>query len=667
MTILESLSDDRISHIYLYPTPKDVVLHYLDNNGTFPGRYAKVHVNRGSRTPPDVMEYKVGPLNVSFNDMSVTKLRQDGEIAYNRRPYETFESNILYNFMLPFLKNVSTLIEDSLDEGYSEHNVFPSFAFQPCWTISDRISNVVVVLNLEDARTLGLLPVSCVVHHPGTDTSLWYTSDWYYNSHGPYSDVEDMLSDYQSGSFSAIKLGTNYIHDKTREFELVRNESLPPRFQSDIPPPKTYEPRGPRYSITGHRVKWMGWDMEITSDPIRGPAIFDIHFLRERIAYEISLQDITLLYSAQSNGHGPIVLSDTFYHVGTYNNPIRNVDCPARSYVMNTTLFLVGTVMSEEALCIFEADGQTPLWRHGDKGLTDHYLVIRAALNLGNYDYIVEWNFHLDGSIRTLLTASGYLYGAFWKNKDTMTSGEDSFSPFGYRLGKYLQGPIHDHTYTFKVDLDVLGSKNSLETMTWKAGSSNEVFQNYLNISRPLYFLFNDTRYVTSEILDTETSFITDPKNPKFWTVVNEEKRNKWGSKRGYRIIPQTMFAEILHDHVMLKPWDQLKFHVAICQRKDSEPYATNSIYDVTHPDAQPISGFIKLDNENIRKEDLVILISNKFYHLPTTEDVPITIAAKTSFTLKPFNYFDRTPTFDLNARYSATDPYSSVPCYENL
>ena len=658
--------DDRLSHMYLFPVVKTDALNYLDNKMAFPGRFAKVHVYRPARDPPDVMEYKVGPLNVSFQNMTIEKLRNDGDIVFNRRPYDVLESRHLYEMITPEIKEIESLLYESFDGMNASKDTSADFSYQPTLDINDRTSNMVLFSNSGGPETLRLLPVSCTVHHPGTDVSTWYTADWYYLNQGPYQSAKDMQKAFDEKKLRKIKFPKMYRDAHKEEFLRVRNKSLPSRDLSDIPPPRTYEPEGPRYKVRGHTISWMGWAFEVSSNPVRGPALFDVRFQGERIAYEISLQDITLVYSSQTNGHGPPVLTDTFYLIGEYNRPLYDIDCPKRSSIINATSFLAGSPIEMNAICVFEADGQRPLWRHGSRGLADHFLVVRAPISVGNYDYVFEWNFYLDGRLKTQLTASGYLYGAFYDPDDPRVADDKSFTPFGYRLAEYLLGPIHDHTFSFKIDLDIYGTKNSFETVEWKAGSTMEAFRTESNISKkPGYILFNQTRSVNKEILQQEDSFILNTKKPEVWAVVNENEKNAWGARKGYRIIPHSKYAENFEDHMMLNVWDHLKYQLAVSKRKESEQYSTNSLYDVTHPLKMPTgTGVMILDNESVQNEDIVLWISEKFYHLPTSEDVPMTLPVDAGFMLKPFNYFDRTPVFDLPARYSKTDPYDNKSCF---
>ncbi|XP_045178632.2 membrane primary amine oxidase-like [Mercenaria mercenaria] len=664
-----SLTQNRAAHVFLLPVEKSRALEYLDKNGTFPGRYAQVNVVRGAFTPPDIMEYKVGPLNETLSNITVEQLREDGEVHFNRRPYDMIEYFDIIGVVAKNIAYIKSLLSESFDGASFPRTVGIQFGQLPSVNENDRLSTAFLYLKMRGYLTIRILPVTCIVHHPGTNTSQWYASDFYYASQGPFTSWKEMQDRYNNGSVRKVKFPKSYYTEHYNEYDLSFNTSLPKRPLSNLPPPRTYEPEGPRYTIKGQQVHWMDWQLEFSSSPMHGPAIFDVKFKNKRIAYEISLQDITLIYSSQTNGAGPPVLSDTSFLLGSYNAPRLGLDCPERSSFLYASKFFYGSWKSMKAACVFEADGQKPLWRFGSRGLADHHLIIRASMNLGNYDYTLEWKFYLGGNLETLLSASGYLYGAFWDPDDPYLNGEKSATPFGYRISDFQIGPIHNHNYVFKVDLDILGTNNSFQTVNWRAGSTLEAFQTRANISvKPGYFYFNNTRYLRQEFLQNEDSFISNPLKPKYFTVVNENERNYWGNIRGYRIIPYSKATEVLEEHIMLNVWDDLKYMVAVTKQRDSEKYGTTSWYDLTHPN-QAFKGIGRfLDNETVRHEDLVLWISEKFFHAPSSEDLPMTLSVPNGFMLKPYNYFDRSPVFDVQAHYSKyKNPYLIPKCYENF
>lgn len=665
-----SMTANRAAHVYLYPAEKLRVLEYLDSNGMFPGRYAQVNVIRGAQTPPDFMEYKVGPLNESVLNIKIEQIRNDGAIHFNRRPFDVAEHTGIINAAKKNIVAIDSLLRGSFDDASYPESIGIQYALLPSLNENDRKSTVFLFLRMGGYLTIRILPVTCIVHHPGNDVSQWFASDFYYASQGPFSSWNEMQQAYSDGSLRKVVFPKSFRKEHTHEFDLRNNASLPERDLSNLPPPRTYEPEGPRYTIKGQRVSWMGWEFEFSSSPMHGPAIFDVKFKSKRIAYEISLQDVTLIYSSQTNGAGPPALSDTIFLLGSYNTPRFGLDCPERSSILKASKYFFGNLHDQKAACVFEADGQRPLWRYESRGLSDHHLIIRASMNLGNYDYSLEWKFFLDGSLETLLTASGYLYGAFWDPEDSNLKGSDkSFTPFGYRISDYQIGPIHNHNYVFKVDLDILGLKNSFQTISWRGGTTLEAFQTRGNITeKPGYFYFNNTRYLAPEILQNENSFSVNPFKPKYYTIVNENERNYWGNLRGYRVIPYSKSSEVLEDHVMLNPWEDLKFNLAVTKHNDKEQYGTTSWYDLTHP-VQAFKGVGRmLNNETVQHEDLVIWVSEKFLHAPSAEDLPMTLSVPSGFMLKPYNYFDRTPVFDVQSHFSSyRSPYVINQCYENL
>ena len=667
-TNTESLRDNIVSHVYLYPQDKSLVLDYLDNGGAFPGRYAKVHVVRGANDPPDVMEYKVGPLNENVENITVEELRNDTEITFNQRPFEVREFGLIQKLLTHHLKAINGLLGESFAGAFFPTSVYAQFYSLPSTNPDDRLSGMYLYLNLPGMITVRILPVSCRVHHPGNDVLQWNVTEFYYLNQGPFSSGFELQEAYDNGTLRRVKYPTGYLDKHAGDYSLIQNNSEPSRMFSDFPPPITYEPEGPRYSIKGHKVAWMGWEFDFSSSPLHGPGVFDVKFKSERIAYEISLQDITLIYSSSSNGAGPQAISDTTFRLGNYNAPRKGVDCPKRARVLYVSQYGQNSAKNKPAACVFEANGQEALWRHANKGLEDNYLVLRTAMNLGNYDYTAEWRFHLDGSVETMLSASGYLYGAFWDPEDPWVNGSKSETPFGYRISDFLQGPIHDHTYIFKVDLDILGTNNSFETVNWKTGPTLEAFQSQANITeKPGFFYFNTSRYIEHEILEYEQSFVSDPHKPKYFTVVNENEHNVWGVKRGYRVIPRSGSTEIMPDHLMIHQWAQLQRQLSVTRRKDNETYGTESWYGLQQPTVIGPSLTRYLDKEPIRNTDLVLWVSEKFYHAPTAEDLPMTLSVRNGFTLKPHNYFDRTPVFDLPAHYYGNqEPYNVQPCAES-
>lgn len=58
----------------------------------------------------------------------------------------------------------------------------------------------------------------------------------------------------------------------------------------------------------------------------------------------------------------------------------------------------------------------------------------------------------MDGSIETIVRASGYIQSAFYANN----------TEYGYKIHDALSGSMHDHALQFKADLDIAGTANTM-------------------------------------------------------------------------------------------------------------------------------------------------------------------------------------------------------------
>src|SRR5262249_47572305 len=120
--------------------------------------------------------------------------------------------------------------------------------------------------------------------------------------------------------------------------------------------------------------------------------------------------------------------------------------------------------------CLFE-NVSGPAWRHFEEeqvwGRPMRTLVLRTAAVIGNYDYMLDWRFEQDGSIRVGVGATGIIETKATKEKtpeDHVMSGTGSGQTkdeYGHYVGENTVGVNHDHFFSFRLDLDVDGQKNS--------------------------------------------------------------------------------------------------------------------------------------------------------------------------------------------------------------
>jgi len=277
-------------------------------------------------------------------------------------------------------------------------------------------------------------------------------------------------------------------------------------------------------------------------------------------------------------------------------------------------------------------------------------LIIRFASQVYNYDYIYDYIFYADGSIKVQQTASGYLQSAFYP---TTTDGRNREKPFQRPIKTFTAGHIHNHMYGYKVDFDILGPSNSLMRKEVKVKAF------------PLPWIFDDRNkeakkglpmmYIDQERVDREgkdSCYNVDPSQPTSFLFVKEgvSGQNQWGMPRAYGI----QLGHTIIQSVKSAPWlgsnEWTKYNVAVTVRKDSEMKSGYPLYDGQGA-ANPIVNFDSyINDESLVNKDLVAWVMVGSVHIPSAEDVPVTptVHSSNEFFIRPINYFDESPVTDL-------------------
>ena len=294
----------RANYVYsmmLYHPNKADALNHLDHGDERPSRYAEVFVTRGASSPPDIMKYKVGPLDQTT--VNVVEISTPGTLHYNTRSRDSMEEEECYKILLRELQKLKPMLEESFDGASFPDSIVWFPIAPPGLRAAERETNIQLGFKVEGLawwdNLIHNLPVELTIHNPGPDPSFWRLHSFYYLNQGPFASVDELLSAYQNNTINKIRLPSGY-RSSLFERTVMRQRSTTARPFSDQAPPITFEPSGPRYKIEGYTVKWMGWEFTITSGQMRGPSLYNIKFQGERIVYENSLQDIALLYAGDS-------------------------------------------------------------------------------------------------------------------------------------------------------------------------------------------------------------------------------------------------------------------------------------------------------------------------------------------------------------------------------
>jgi primary-amine oxidase len=111
-------------------------------------------------------------------------------------------------------------------------------------------------------------------------------------------------------------------------------------------------------------------------------------FKGERIAYEVSMNDISLIYSANDPVGGNVNFLDATFGNGEYRELMRGVDCPDYATYLTNFWWAApgGAQTAMRSTCVFESTTGGTLWRRGGSfvsGLPDTELNVRFVMPNG--------------------------------------------------------------------------------------------------------------------------------------------------------------------------------------------------------------------------------------------------------------------------------------------
>ncbi|XP_031541369.2 primary amine oxidase, liver isozyme-like isoform X1 [Vicugna pacos] len=627
-------SDNCVFSIELQLPPKAAALAHLDKGRPPPAREALAIVFFGRQLHPNVTELVVGPLPHPSYMRDVTVQRNGGPLPYHRRPVLIREyldiDHMIFNRELP---QAAGLLQHCCSYKRQEKNLVTMNSAPRGLQSGDRATWFGLYYNNSGAGYyLNPLGLELLVDHKALDPTSWTIQKVFFQGRY-YGSLAQLEEEFEAGRVNVV-----VVPDNGTGGSWSLKSPVPP----GPAPPLQFHPQGPRFSVQGSRVSSSLWTFSFGLGVFTGPRIFDIRFQRERVAYEVSLQEALAVYG----GNSPSALrgryADSNFGLGYFSTPLtRGVDCPYLATYVDWHFLLESQAPKtlHDAFCVFEQNQGFPLRRHHSDetayyfgGLAETVLVIRSVSTMLNYDYICDLVFHPNGAIEVKVHATGYIGSSFLFG---------AARRFGNQVGEHTLGTVHTHSVNFKVDLDVGG----VENWVWAEDTA------FVPTAVPWSPEHQIQRLqVTRKLLETEdqAAFPLGTAPPRYVYLASNHS-NKWGHPRGYRIQVVSFPGEPLpQTSSMERAFSWARYQLAVTQRKEEEP-SSISIYNLNDPWTPTLDFTDFINNETIAGQDLVAWVTTGFLHIPHAEDVPntVTVGNGVGFFLRPYNFFDQDPSFD--------------------
>ncbi|XP_012937905.1 putative amine oxidase [copper-containing] [Aplysia californica] len=632
--------------VELLPPKKKDVLSYLDGTGPRPPRMARAFVFRGNHSDPIIEEYVVGPLPNPTTINLVETTSRKTRVPYSMRPFSSYEFKAVYKSVLPgVLKKAGKLLKESYNASMFDcGNQCLKFSLTP-------ISSGFLEPGKRKAWFWFAYDVEFYTLHPLdfqflVDMSLRDPRNWsverVFYANQLFSTLDELLDKYETNLINKTRTTFPEVPAEDQYSAVyMRGKPIPSEAR---PPPQQIQPMGPRFQLRGNLLEYMDWKLNLRISPTVGLHLYDVKYRGERILYELSMQEIGVLYSGHSPAASMLYFADSAGLFGTrMRGMMPGVDCPEHALLQDALVYTSNTgglKRLENSVCIFEHSPETPLRRHRAysksgafySALNDHVLVIRMYICIINYDYVFDFVLHNNGAVEVKVSSTGYLAASFYYPEE---------ESFGTRISETVVAGLHHHLFHFKADVDVKGTSNRFHTMD--IGTENKTDSWADNPTRTHVQNFFKKVEKRSEKEAVSHYNFDEPKYLLFY----KNEKTELGHTPSYRLINKGMTKGMLPPGIGFEPsmsWGRQQ--LAVTKHKDDE-MTSSSMFAIW--DAQdPVVNFKKYieDDENIVDEDLVAWVTLGMYHIPQTENVPntATVGTTQSFFLTPFNYFREDP-----------------------
>ena len=416
----------------------------------------------------------------------------------------------------------------------------------------------------------------------------------------------------------------------------------------DVPTPiSVQQPLGPSFRLDGHSVSWQKWNFHFRIDRRVGLVLTNVGYedagkLRS-ILYEGSLSEMFVPYMDPSEGW----YAKSFFDAGEFGDGFSSslepgADCPENAVYFEQIYanFKGVPVLRARAACLFEQAAGDIAWRHESNVVETRKardLVLRTIGIFGNYDYVVDWVFRQDGTIRVRVGATGL---DEVKGTKSRTANEDSSgeaSAYGRFIAENVVGVDHDHFFSFRLDFDIDGSANSFVR--------DRLSVKRLPASSPRKSLW----IAVPETLKTEQQarLHMGMDQPEVWRVVNPSVKSALGYPVGYELMPGANEMSLLApDDYPQKRAGFTDYQLWVTPYNENERYAAGD-FPMQSKGGDGLPAWTKA-NRSIENTDIVLWYTMGFHHVPRSEDWPVQPTIYHEFELRPYNFFARNPALDL-------------------
>lgn len=239
-------------------------------------------------------------------------------------------------------------------------------------------------------------------------------------------------------------------------------------FRNNLKPINITQPEGVSFKVTGREIEWQNWKLHIGFSYREGLVLNNITFNDKGtvrpLFYRLSLAEMVVPYGNPEHPHQrKHALDQGEYGAGYMANSLSlGCDCKGSiAYIDAHFPTRAGGLRTiENAICIHEEDAGI-LFKHTDFRdesvivTRGRKLVIQQIFTAANYEYVVAWILHQDGTIQPEIKLTGIL------NTYAMLPDEDTHG-WGTQVFPGVNAHNHQHLFCMRIDPNIDGPNNTV-------------------------------------------------------------------------------------------------------------------------------------------------------------------------------------------------------------
>ena len=434
------------------------------------------------------------------------------------------------------------------------------------------------------------------------------------------------------------------------EAEIAAREALRPETKAV----ELSQPGGDNITMEDGRYVWDIWRFHLRAD-IRPGTVVSMVEVRDgarwrSVAYQMHLSEVFVPYMDPDQAwYFRTYMDSGEYGFGNLMSPLRpGVDCPVYARFVSVTMPQDDgePMQNPKAICVFERSVGDPAWRHFETvgaspqnpkptvGRPASELVVRSASAIGNYDYLVDYVFRQDGTIRVAIGATGIdaTKGVASQSMKDATAAADT--RWGTLIAPGLVAPYHSHYFNFRLDLDIDGPANDF--------MRERLVQQKLPDGSRRRSIFTVTHEMPAN--EQAARSLIDPASPALYHFGNHNVESALGHHPGYMLMPEGSYVHPLlaADDPPVRRTSYLHYQLSVTPLQPSERYAGGRFAMMS--DGSDTLGAWTARDRPIGNRDIVAWYTVGFHHVTRMEDWPVMLTHWFGFTLMPHNFFASNP-----------------------